>query len=325
MWISWRLHETTGDDMEIGFCGPGLMGAPMIRRLLSAGHVVHVWARSPDRAQPLVAAGAILSRSPADLADAADAVLLCLADLAAVEAVVFGPNGIVHASRFAMPSAGSGALGASPPRSLRWLADHSSIPPAATRELAQRFHAATGSAWLDAPVSGGVPGAEAGTLAVMAGGAAEAVAAATPVMRAYAARVTHMGESGAGQATKLCNQTIVASTLTAIAEAVGLAGACGVDARRLTEALAGGWADSTLLQLFVPRMTQRGGPTIGALRTLAKDVDAVTELARQSGAPTPLADVVQRLLAEAKSAGLGDADFAALIDVLPLAGRGAAS
>src|SRR5260370_34244547 len=115
----------------------------------------------------------------------------------------------------------------------------------------------------------------------MAGGAADDVAAMTPAIRAFAARVTHMGAVGAGQTTKLCNQAIVSATIAAIAEAVGLAQLSGIDAARLPEALAGGWADSVLLQTFVPRMTQAGLPPIGSLRTIPKDVDTVAETARE--------------------------------------------
>ncbi|SEC17352.1 2-hydroxy-3-oxopropionate reductase [Burkholderia sp. WP9] len=306
--------------MEIGFCGPGLMGAPMIRHLLRAGHTVHVWNRTRAKAEALLADGAQVVDTPRELAVRCEAVLLCVADAAAVEETVFGASGLLSGDA---PIAGR----------LRWIVDHSSIPPAATRALAQRAAALTairanegtnagagesvgGVSWIDAPVSGGVAGATAGTLAVMAGGAAADVAAVKPLLAAYASRVTHMGEVGAGQTAKLCNQTIVTATLAAIAEAVSLAQRSGLDASRLTEGLAGGWADSVLLQIFVPRMTQSGLAPVGAFRTFQKDIDTVAATAYETGTPMPVSSTVQQLLRLGAAMGLGEADLSAFIDVL---------
>ncbi|MGF6780690.1 NAD(P)-dependent oxidoreductase [Paraburkholderia sp. GAS334] len=290
--------------MEIGFCGPGLMGAPMIRHLLRAGHAVHVWNRTRAKSEALQADGAQVVDTPRELVGHAEAIVLCLADAAAVEAVVFGDHGVLA------PAAHAEARG-----KLRWIVDHSSIPPGVTRRLAERA-AAAGVGWVDAPVSGGTVGAVAGTLAVMAGGEAADVEAVTPLVKAYAARVTHMGAAGAGQTTKLCNQAIVTSTVAAIAEAVTLAERSGIDAARLTEALAGGWADSVLLQTFVPRMTQPGFAPLGALKTFQKDVDTVAATAVETGTPMPVSGTVQQLLRLAVAGGLADADFTAFIDVL---------
>ena len=314
--------------MEIGFCGPGLMGAPMIRHLLRAGHAVHVWNRTRAKAEALLADGAKVVDTPRELASRCEVVLLCVADAAAVEETVFGAEGLLSAD-------------ATAPRRVRWIVDHSSIPPAATRTFAQRaaavaavaaegLSAATGEGgrqrdagtgtagvgWIDAPVSGGVAGATAGTLAIMAGGAAADVEAVTPLLAAYSARVTHMGEVGAGQTTKLCNQTIVTATLAAIAEAVSLAQRSGIDASKLTEGLAGGWADSVLLQIFVPRMTQSGLAPIGAFRTFQKDIDTVAATAYETGTPMPVSSTVQQLLRLGAAMGLGAADLSAFIDVL---------
>jgi 2-hydroxy-3-oxopropionate reductase len=303
--------------VEIGFCGPGLMGAPMIRHLLRAGHTVHVWNRTRAKAEALLADGARVVDTPRELAGRCETVLLCLADAAAVEETVFGADGLLSAD------------GGVPGR-VRWIVDHSSIPPAATRAFAQRAatvtvtvtvtaaagEGATGVGWVDAPVSGGVAGAMAGTLAIMAGGAAADVEAVTPLLGAYSARVTHMGEVGAGQTTKLCNQTIVTATLAAIAEAVSLAQRSGIDAAKLTQGLAGGWADSVLLQIFVPRMTQSGLAPIGAFRTFQKDIDTVAATAYETGTPMPVSSTVQQLLRLGAAMGLGEADLSAFIDVL---------
>ncbi|WP_213295750.1 NAD(P)-dependent oxidoreductase [Paraburkholderia sacchari] len=290
---------------ELGFCGPGLMGAPMIRHLLHAGNTVHVWNRSPAKAEALVADGAQVAATPAVLAQHADVVLLCVADGAAVEQVVFGEHGLLAAAK------GEGGQAVR----VRRIVDHSSIPPELTRELAARA-AALGVGWVDAPVSGGVAGAQAGSLAVMAGGTAEDIEAVAPILAAYAARVTHMGGPGAGQTTKLCNQAIVTATVAAIAEAVGLARRSGIDAAKLPEALAGGWADSTLLRTFVPRMTQDGLVPIGALRTFQKDVDTVADAARQTGTPMPVAGAVQQILRLGAAMGLAEADLSGFVDVL---------
>lgn len=292
------------DRQELGFCGPGLMGAPMIRHLLGAGHAVRVWNRTPAKAEALVADGAQVAATPREMAQHADVVLLCVADAAAVDAVVFGAHGLLD------ERAGE----ADRPR-VRRIVDHSSIPPDATRALAARA-AALGVGWVDAPVSGGVGGAQAGTLAVMAGGEAADVEAVAPILAAYSARVTHMGAVGAGQTTKLCNQAIVTATVAAIAEAVSLARRSGIDAAKLPEALAGGWADSTLLRMFVPRMTQDGLEPIGALKTFQKDVDTVAAAAAQTGTPMPVSGTVQQLLRLAAAMGLAQADFSGFIDVL---------
>jgi 2-hydroxy-3-oxopropionate reductase len=284
--------------MKIGFCGLGVMGAPMARRLLAAGHEVKVWNRSAGKAAPLADLGAQVCDTPARAASDVEGVLMCLVDAAAVEAVVFGANGIAQA------------------RGLKWLADHSSIPPDVTRSLAQRLAASCGADWIDAPVSGGIGGVEAGTLAIMAGGAATHFAQAAAVMRAYAGNVTHMGASGAGQATKLCNQTIVAATVVAIAEAVGFAERNGIDVAKLAPALAGGWADSKPLQVFVPRMVKAQAQSIGALSTMLKDVDTVIAAAQQSGAPMPLTAGVQQILRIAAAMGLAQAELSAVVSVM---------
>lgn len=285
------------------------MGAPMIRHLLRAGHPVQVWNRTSAKAQALVADGAQVAASPRELAASSDVVLLCVADAAAVESVVFGPDGLLGES-----GTREGSAGDARPR-IRRIVDHSSIPPGATRELAARA-AAAGVGWVDAPVSGGVAGAQAGTLAIMAGGAAHDVEAVTPLLHAYSSRVTHMGGPGAGQTTKLCNQAIVTATVAAIAEAVSLARRSGIDAAKLPEALAGGWADSTLLRTFVPRMTQEGPEPIGALKTFQKDIDTIAAAAAETGTPMPVSGTVQQLLRLAAAMGLAQADFSAFIDVL---------
>lgn len=281
--------------MKLAFCGLGLMGTAMVKRLLAAGHQVNVWNRSPAKAEALVALGARACSTPQEAATDVDGVLLCLLDANAVQEVVFGDSGVVHAP------------------SVAWVVDHSSIAPAITQQLAQQLHQQKHAQWLDAPVSGGVAGTEQGTLTIMVGGDEQALQQATPAMLAYAARITHMGASGTGQTAKLCNQTIVAATLNAIAEALSLARAAGMDASKLPEALQGGWADSKLLPLFTPRMLQAQHHIVGALDTMLKDIDSALDLAKQTHTPTALAGTVQQNLRQASALGLGASEISALI------------
>ncbi|MGE4339026.1 MAG: NAD(P)-dependent oxidoreductase [Pigmentiphaga sp.] len=281
--------------MKLGFCGLGLMGAPMVRRLLAAGHQVKVWNRSAAKAEPLRELGAEVVATPREAATGVDGVLMCLFDAKAVEAVVFGSEGVAEA------------------QGLKWLADHSSIVPEATRRLATRLAEANGADWIDAPVSGGVPGVEAGTLAIMAGGNDTHLDEAATAMRAYAGNVTHMGPSGAGQATKLCNQVFVVAAVAALAEALGFAQRNDIDLKLLAPALAGGWADSKPLQIFAPRMIDVPPTSIGALSTMLKDIDTVMAVAQQSGAPMPLTAHIQQTLRMASAMGLGEAELSAIV------------
>jgi 3-hydroxyisobutyrate dehydrogenase len=256
--------------MKLGFVGIGLMGKPMVLRLLDAGHEVAVWNRSRDKLAPVVEKGARAKDSPADVARAADIVLMCVTDQRAAEEVIFGANGIAQGSA-------------------KLLVDFSSIAP----ESAQKIHGRLkkqGIGFVDAPVSGGVPGAEKGTLAIMAGGTEADVERARPVVMHLAQRFTRMGESGAGQATKLCNQVIVAALMAVIAEAVRLAEAAGVDAKRLPEALKGGFADSLPLQIFGARMAARTfEPSLGAAALMLKDLGNAHAVAAERGVPMPMA------------------------------------
>ncbi|MDR6264980.1 NAD(P)-dependent oxidoreductase [Roseobacter sp. N2S] len=259
------------DTPTLGYIGIGLMGTPMAGRLLAAGFALTVWNRTASKAQPLVDKGAALGENPADVAAKSDIVFLCLTDTKAVEEAVFGENGVAKGAR-------KGAV----------LVDFSSIQPEATRVMADRLKAETGMDWIDAPVSGGVPGAEAGTLAIMAGGDAAVFAKVEDVVLKMAARFTLMGPSGAGQTTKLCNQVIVGCTMAVLAEAARLATNAGVDATRLPEALAGGFADSKPLQIFLPRMVNaQHEPPLGHVYTMLKDLDSVCDLARSSTSPVP--------------------------------------
>ena len=281
-----------GAAEKLGYLGLGMMGFPMTRRLVNAAHDVTIWNRSPAKAAALVEAGAKLAGRPSDVADAASIIFMCLTDATAVEEVVFGPNGLATA-------AGSGKL----------VVDFSSIHPDAARAIAGRLRTTNGMGWIDAPVSGGSMGAEEGTLAVMAGGEAADIERVRPYVLAMARRLTHMGPTGAGQTAKLCNQVIVGCAMAVLAEATRLAVNAGIDAGRLPEALAGGFADSIPLQLFVPRMVKGiHSPPLGHIATMLKDLDTVVDVARDTSSPVPMASLAAQLFRLAKAARGADAD-----------------
>lgn len=285
------VGETDGGE-KLGYLGLGMMGLPMTRRLLDAGHDVTVWNRSASKAAGLVEAGAKPAATPRDVAAGAGILFMCLTDAAAVEEVVFGAHGLAAAK-------GGGKL----------VVDFSSIHPDAARSIAARLKAATGMGWIDAPVSGGTKGAEEGSLAVMAGGDAADIERARPYVLAMARRFTHMGPTGAGQTTKLCNQVIVGCAMAVLAEATRLASNAGIDAVRLPEALAGGFADSIPLQLFVPRMAQGiHSPPLGHIATMLKDLDTVVDVAHDTSTPVPMAALAAQLFRLAKAARGADAD-----------------
>lgn len=284
---------------DLAFIGLGLMGTPMALRLIEAGHRLTVWNRSRDKLAPLAARGAVAAVSPAAAASAAELVMLCLTDTAAVEKVVFGPEGV--------------AAGISHGKIV---VDFSSIRPDATRRFAERLKREHGAGWVDAPVSGGVPGAAAGSLAIMAGGEAADVERVRPVVMNLCQRFTHMGPSGAGQTTKLCNQVIVGSTLAILAEAVNLAERAGVDAKRLPEALTGGWADSKPFQIFVPRMAGRTFENPGGyVATMLKDLDTATSVGRANKAALPLTAMAAELMRVYLARGKDEDDLAAIVTV----------
>lgn len=284
---------------SLGFAGIGLMGLPMCKRLLAAGYPLTVWNRSPEKCADLVAAGARLATTPAELCQYADVVMLCLADTAVVREVVFGENGVASGAR-------AGQL----------LVDFSSIEPGATREMAAELAALNGMSWLDTPVSGGTPGAEAGTLAIMVGGAAQDLARVQQVLLTLGQRVTHMGPVGAGQVTKACNQMIVACNALVIAEVVALAEQSGVDARLIAEALAGGFADSKPLQILAPQMAEsRFEPIKWHVRTLLKDLDTAVKFSREQGSATPISGLAAQLMRLHGSQGYLQKDPATLVQL----------
>jgi len=256
---------------RLGFIGIGLMGTAMSLRLRERGWPLTVWNRERPNLDPVLAAGAAEAGSPREVAERSDIVLMCVLDTPAVEACVWGENGIAAAS--------GGA---------RLLIDFSTIDAGATRDFAARLRERTGMGWIDAPVSGGPAAARSGTLTVMAGGEEAELQSAAAVLADLAGNVTRMGPVGAGQVTKVVNQAIVGAGFIAMAEALHLAEAAGIDAAALPACLAGGLADSALLQRIYPLMQRRAfDPPLGYARQLLKDMKAVKSAAEGLGLDLP--------------------------------------
>jgi 3-hydroxyisobutyrate dehydrogenase-like beta-hydroxyacid dehydrogenase len=256
---------------RIGYVGVGLMGGPMVKRLVELGYPVCACDILPRQLDAARAAGARIAETPADAARNADFVLLNLPTTEAVEIAAFGDNGVVTALV--------------PPQ---LVIDFSTVKVDKGREFAARLRDTTGCAWIDAPVSGGPPASGSGTLTVMAGGEAADIERIGPLMKDLSARCTHMGPSGAGLVAKMINQMIVGCTHAVMAEALVLAEAAGIDAARVPECLAGGHADGTLLQRLYPRMVARDFAPQGYARQLLKDLEMVNEFAGGMKAPAPM-------------------------------------
>jgi len=278
----------------LGFIGIGLMGQPLTLRLLDAGFSVNVWNRSVEKLTTVIEAGAIASPTIADVLQASDVILLCLADTSVVEQVV---------REQIAPSATANKL----------VIDLSSIRPDITRELAALL-APHGMGWVDAPVSGGVAGAQQGTLAIMAGGHAEHIAIAREVLAPLYAQLTHMGEVGAGQVTKICNQMIVSCNVLVIAEMIALAQQAGVNAEQISVALKGGFADSKPLQIVAPEMaTATFEPVKWRVKTLLKDLTMAGDLAANLGTAIPMSGLAAQIMQLHGSHGYLEQDPATLI------------
>jgi len=263
---------------SIGYIGLGNMGGPMASRLAAAGYEVHVCGRNPQRLDPLIAAGAIRCAGPREVAQRAEIVFTCVTETAAVEEVALGPDGIAAGGRR------DGLL-----------IDMSTIAPDATARIAGVLDQRCGMRWIDAPVSGGSVGAAAGTLTIMAGGHAEDIDRVRPVLAQLGQRVTRMGSVGAGQTTKLINQVFVSCSMAMISEAFGLAARAGLDVASLPGALAGGRADSTMLQHFWPRLVAGDFAPTSSVTSIVKDIALVQEFGRQVHAFMPLTGQVAEM------------------------------
>lgn len=284
--------------MRLGFIGLGAMGRPMAGHLLRGGHELAVYARRAEAAAPLVEAGARACGSPAELARHADVVFTMVTSNADVGEVALGERGIAQ-------GAAAGSV----------LVDMSTIAPSAARRIAQGL-AARGIEMLDAPVSGGTAGAAAATLAIMVGGKAEVLERVRPLFELLGKTIVHIGDHGAGQVAKACNQMVMVGVIEAVAEALHLANAAGVDAAKVHEALQGGSAGSRVLELFGGRMVRRDfSPGVEA-RLHHKDFGLVLREAADLGAPLPVSAQVWQQLNALMGAGMAHEDSASLLRVL---------
>lgn len=284
---------------SVSVVGAGLMGSAIATRLLETGCIVSVFDLDPAKVAALVAKGALAVASPTAAAQASRLVILSLNHADIVRAVVFGDNGV---------AAGAAAE--------KVLIDMSSIDPKDTATMASRLRAETGMAWVDCPLSGGVPGALSGRLTVMAGGAAEDFERAREVMGHLCANYTLMGPSGAGQTTKLINQLFCAVAFQAVAEAVKLAEAGGVDPQLIPAALAGGRADSRILQEFMGKFARRDFSPTGRIDNMLKDLDSLQAFALKTKTPLPMTGQVVEIHRLLCAAGLGPRDSAEMMRLL---------
>ena len=281
---------------SVSVIGPGIMGQAVVRRLLECGFKPKVRGRRPETEAPLVALGAERVACPAEAAATCDYVILLLPTPQAVEDVALGPDGLITAGK-------RDTL----------IIDMSTTDPDLTRKLAARLYDATGMRWIDAPLSGGAPGALSGTLTLMVGGAEADFEDARAVLSAVCSNYTLMGPVGAGQSTKMINQILVGCTFMVLAEAVSLADRTGVDASKLPAVFKGGRADSRLLQEFVPMMASGQWELTGKISSLVKDFGLIEQVAAKAGAPLPMTGVAAALHRILNNRGMGEEPNAALV------------
>ena len=287
------------DQPTLGFIGIGLMGTGFIKRLVAQGYTVighDVVAEKCSAAEHL---GARIASSPRDVAGLADIIACSVTTPKNVDDIVRGENGLLAAGRL------EGKV----------FIDHSTTPIDLTTELGERLHQATGMSFIDAPVSGGPAAAEAGTLAIMAGGDSAAIETVRPVMEKLGT-FTHMGALGAGQATKLINQTLVLTNYCVMAEALKLAEAYGVDAARVPQALASGHAGSNLLPVLFERMIARDWTPKGYARQVLKDLELLNDAAHEKGVAMPMSAQALTLFRMLNAQGMSELDGAAVFELL---------
>jgi 3-hydroxyisobutyrate dehydrogenase-like beta-hydroxyacid dehydrogenase len=283
----------------IGFIGLGLMGAGFTKRLVSQGCAVVGHDIDAAKLDAAKAWGVEPAASPAEVARRCDLVCLCVTTTKAVAAVVSGDDGIVSAGKL------DGKV----------IVDFSTTEMATTKSVAAAL-ADAGAKFIDGPVSGGPPAAEAGTLAIMAGGDDDAIDAAVPVLKLLG-QVTHMGPTGAGQATKLVNQALCLTNYCIVAEGLRIAQAYGVDAAKIPEALAPGLGNSAVLQAIYPRMVAGDFAPRGYARQILKDLEMLHEATREQHIATPMTTQALTMFRILVAQGHSELDGAAIVTLLP--------
>lgn len=287
---------------KVGYVGLGIMGRPMVLNLLDAGYDLLIWNRTAARCQPLVQSGAVVAKSPADLAARGpDVICINVTDTPDVEQVLFGETGIARGAK-------SGLI----------VIDHSTISPTATQAFAGRL-GELGVALMDAPVSGGDVGAKAGTLSIMVGGPAEAFERCLPLFEVVGGNVIHLGETGLGQVCKACNQIAVSCTLMGVCEAMALAKRSGLDLARMIEVVNGGAGSSWQLANLGPKIEVADYAPGFMVDLILKDLAIVAEAARQHQLPlagTAQAESYFRAVAAAGGGRLGTQAMARALEDL---------
>ncbi|MGB5733506.1 MAG: NAD(P)-dependent oxidoreductase [Thiohalocapsa sp.] len=284
---------------KIGFIGLGIMGRPMALNLIKAGYDLVVHARRAESMAPLAQAGAETCPSPAEVARRASIVFTMVADTPDVEQVILGAG----------EAGGDAVLNGLQPGSV--VVDMSTISASATRAMAERLRAA-GAEMLDAPVSGGDVGAVAGTLSIMVGGSEAAFERVRPLFEAMGKNIVHVGDSGAGQVCKACNQVVISQTIAGVGEAMLLAQASGVDGAKVREALLGGFANSRVLELHGQRMLDDRYEPGFKCSLFQKDMRLVLEAAHELGLALPGAAQATQLINALVGQGDGELDSAAI-------------
>ena len=292
-----RVHRHTR-MAKIGFIGLGLMGRPMALNLIKAGHALCVYARRTEAMVPLLDAGATGCASPAEVAQQTDIVITMVSDTPDVEAVLFGDHGVAEGIR-------PGAI----------VVDMSTISPTATRAFAVRLRD-LGAEMLDAPVSGGDIGAINATLSIMVGGPEAVFEQIQPIFAAMGKNIVRIGENGAGQVAKACNQIVAAVAIEGVAEALLFARKNDVDPARVREALMGGFAGSRILEVHGQRMLDHDYRPGFKTRLHQKDMHIVMQVAHELGLSLPAADLVMQRLDALVDSGDGELDSAALMKVI---------
>ena len=284
----------------VGFIGLGVMGRPMAKNLLKAGFPLVVHSRSAGPVDELVTAGAARASSPADVARRAKRIITMLPDSPDVELVMEGPDGVFSALQRETI-----------------LIDTSTIAPAVARRLGTRA-ASLGATMLDAPVSGGEIGAINGTLSIMVGGDSGAFGDVKPILDAMGnpERVILIGDSGAGQLCKVCNQMVIGGALAVVSEAFALARKAGVDAAKVRQALLGGFAASRVLEVHGERILTGNYKPGFRTALYAKDFRIVAATLAEHHSPAPVSAVIQQLVEALMAAGRAEDDYAALATVL---------
>ncbi|MDL2313472.1 NAD(P)-dependent oxidoreductase [Desulfovibrio sp. OttesenSCG-928-C14] len=284
--------------MKIGYIGLGLMGKPCARNLIKGGQDLFIWARNPGKIQDLAALGARLCDSPADLASKVELIFTNLSDTPDVREVLLGPAGVIEGGR-------SGLI----------VVDMSTISALATRQMAEDL-AKKGITLVDAPVSGGTKGAQDGTLTIMVGAEPDVFEKVKPVLSLMGAKITRIGGTGAGQVAKSCNQIMITANIMGVSEAFKLASALGVDLAPVREALLGGFAQSTVLNMHGLRMIEDNYEPGFKTVLHRKDMGIVAGLASELGLDMPASALGTRALEKTVEGGFGEEDSSAMYKII---------